>query len=170
MKPQTPFATLLGMVSRQGGHMFTVFQRLKKVLASKGGRRHVIKTWRWSFGQAWRAVTGVEISEVLDELRLVSSKLPQREFDFHSNISPQEFLDVARKHSAGKQSGHEEAYHFLDLDKSKVGAVLEIGIGSNDPKMPSSMGRNGVPGASLLLWREIFPNAHVIGADSDKKP
>jgi SAM-dependent methyltransferase len=149
--------------------MFTVFQRLRKVLASKGGRRHLINTWRWSFGQAWRAATGVQISEVLDELRLVSLKLPEREFGFQSTINPQEFLDLARKHRAGKQSGHEEVYGCLDFDRSKIGAVLEIGIGSNDPKMPSSMGRNGVPGASLLLWRELFPNAQVIGADFDKK-
>ena len=149
--------------------MFTLFQRLKKVLASKGGRRHLRNTWRWSLGQAWRAATGVQISEVLDELGLITNNLPEREFRSRSTIDREEFLCVARKYQAGKQSGHEEVYGFLDLDRSKVGAVLEIGIGSNDPKMPSSMGQNGVPGASLLLWRELFPNAQVLGADFDKK-
>ena len=152
-----------------GRKMFTLRQRLKNVLASKGGRRHLIHTWRWSLGQALRSASGVQISEVLDELRLVSNELPQREFRSQSGFDPKQFLDIAGKHGAGKRSGHHNVYGLLDLESSQVRAVLEIGIGSNDPKMPSSMGRNGTPGASLFLWRELFPNAQIIGADFDKK-
>jgi SAM-dependent methyltransferase len=46
--------------------------------------------------------------------------------------------------------------------------VFELGLGSNNPKIPSNMGTNGIPGASLRGWREIFPCAQVFGADIDR--
>lgn len=48
-----------------------------------------------------------------------------------------------------------------------VRTVVECGIGTNDPNAPSSMGATGVPGASLRVWRDYFPNAQVIGLDVD---
>ncbi len=47
--------------------------------------------------------------------------------------------------------------------------VFELGLGSNNPQMPSNMGVNGIPGASLRGWREIFPCAQVFGADIDRE-
>jgi len=47
--------------------------------------------------------------------------------------------------------------------------VLEIGIGTNNLDVPSSMGVTGVPGASLRAWRDFFLNGEVIGADVDKR-
>jgi SAM-dependent methyltransferase len=49
-----------------------------------------------------------------------------------------------------------------------VKSVLEIGIGTNNPTIPSSMGPNGSPGASLRVWRDYFPLAEVVGIDIDK--
>lgn len=46
--------------------------------------------------------------------------------------------------------------------------VFELGIGTNNPNLASSMGVNGVPGASLRGWAEWLPNAQVFGADIDK--
>lgn len=51
--------------------------------------------------------------------------------------------------------------------REHVRAVFECGIGTNDPDRPSSMGATGVPGASLRMWREYFPNAEIYGADVD---
>ena len=36
--------------------------------------------------------------------------------------------------------------------------VVEIGIGSNNPKVPSNMGVFGTPGASLRALRDFLPN------------
>src|SRR5438045_9302449 len=47
--------------------------------------------------------------------------------------------------------------------------VLELGLGSNRPDMPSNMGVFGAPGASLRGWRELFPHARVYGADVDRR-
>lgn len=46
--------------------------------------------------------------------------------------------------------------------------VFECGLGTNNPDLPSSMGVNGKPGASLRVWRDYFPNATIYGADIDK--
>lgn len=46
--------------------------------------------------------------------------------------------------------------------------ILEIGIGSNNPKIPSNMGKSGIPGASLRAWASLFKNAIIIGADIDE--
>ena len=35
--------------------------------------------------------------------------------------------------------------------------------------VPSNMGADGKPGASLRVWREYFPNAQIYGADIDKR-
>jgi len=45
--------------------------------------------------------------------------------------------------------------------------IFELGIGTNNTSIPSNMGRNGKPGASLRGWKEFFPNSLVYGADID---
>jgi len=46
--------------------------------------------------------------------------------------------------------------------------VFELGLGTNNVKLPSNMGPQGRPGASLYGWSEFFPHASVFGADIDK--
>jgi hypothetical protein len=51
--------------------------------------------------------------------------------------------------------------------RPSVKLVFECGIGSTNPSMPYHMGEGGKPGASLRVWRDYFPNAHIVGADLD---
>jgi predicted O-methyltransferase YrrM/tetratricopeptide (TPR) repeat protein len=61
-------------------------------------------------------------------------------------------------------------YHSLLKDRrSKVGRVFELGLGTTDVSIPSNMGPNGKPGASLRGWAEYFPQARIFGADIDKR-
>jgi hypothetical protein len=46
--------------------------------------------------------------------------------------------------------------------------IFEVGLGTNNVNVPSNMGIHGKPGASLMAWREYFPNSLVFGADIDK--
>lgn len=47
-------------------------------------------------------------------------------------------------------------------------SFFELGLGTNKPGAPSSMGANGKPGASLRGWREYFSRAEIVGADIDR--
>lgn len=47
--------------------------------------------------------------------------------------------------------------------------VFECGLGTNNPEIPSSMGVDGQPGASLRVWKDYFPNALVWGGDIDRE-
>lgn len=53
--------------------------------------------------------------------------------------------------------------------RNTIASVLECGMGTNNPGLPSSMGVDGKPGASLRVWRDYFPNAEIIGIDIDSK-
>ncbi len=46
--------------------------------------------------------------------------------------------------------------------------VFELGLGTNNVNIPSNMGTQGKPGASLFGWREFFTNSEIFGADIDK--
>ena len=46
--------------------------------------------------------------------------------------------------------------------------IFELGLGTNNVNLPSNMGPNGRPGASLYGWNEFFPNSYIFGADIDK--
>jgi hypothetical protein len=45
---------------------------------------------------------------------------------------------------------------------------FELGLGTNNPELISTMGITGCPGASLRAWRELFPHALIYGADIDR--
>jgi hypothetical protein len=51
--------------------------------------------------------------------------------------------------------------------RNEIKRVLECGIGTGNLEIPSNMGRNARPGASLRVWRDYFPNALIYGADVD---
>ena len=60
-------------------------------------------------------------------------------------------------------------YMLKDLggfDKSL--RYLEIGMGTNNPKLVSTMGEHGRPGASLRAFAQMLPNAEIFGADVDR--
>jgi len=56
---------------------------------------------------------------------------------------------------------------FKDLQDSPL-RIFELGLGTNNENIPSNMGRNGRPGASLYGWAEFFKNATIYGADIDR--
>ena len=47
--------------------------------------------------------------------------------------------------------------------------ILEIGLGTNDSKVVSSMGLSGKPGASIKGFKDTFTTSKIYGADVDKK-
>lgn len=62
-------------------------------------------------------------------------------------------------------------YHLLYgalLASTDASALLEIGLGTNNVSVVSSMGSQGKPGASLRAFRDYLPGAHIYGADVDR--
>jgi hypothetical protein len=45
--------------------------------------------------------------------------------------------------------------------------LFELGIGTNNVRLKSNMGKTGRPGASLYGWREYLPRARIAAADID---
>jgi len=58
-------------------------------------------------------------------------------------------------------------YSIFKLLCNKNLRIFELGLGSNNVNVPSNMGVNGIPGASLYGWQEFFPNSNIFGADID---
>jgi hypothetical protein len=71
--------------------------------------------------------------------------------------------------SRGNWHNYTAVYH--DLFKDKVDTplnVFELGLGTNNTSIPSNMGANGVPGASIRGWKEYFGRSQIFGADIDR--
>lgn len=53
--------------------------------------------------------------------------------------------------------------------KEKPLRIFELGLGTNNIDVPSNMGVDGRPGASLYGWSEFFINSDIFGADIDTR-
>ena len=64
-------------------------------------------------------------------------------------------------------------YHLLYAsilkNNLKIKKICEIGLGTNNIKYVSNMGKYGKPGASLRAFKEYLPNSLIYGLDIDKK-
>lgn len=84
-----------------------------------------------------------------------------------------ELCTIMQRYGSDKGLGHHN-YTTLytpmlkHLKKQADVNVFELGIGTNNPDLPSSMGVGGMPGASLRGWAQWLPYASVVGADIDK--
>ena len=78
----------------------------------------------------------------------------------------------------GSDKGHSDAwyswhnytmvyYQLFESIRSQPLRIFELGLGTNNVKIPSSMHTSYTPGSSLRGWAEYFPNAFVYGADID---
>lgn len=57
---------------------------------------------------------------------------------------------------------------LFDHCKNNFQNVFELGIGTNNPNLESSMGEKYKPGSSLRALKEYFANANIFAADIDK--
>jgi hypothetical protein len=82
-----------------------------------------------------------------------------------------EFASVFTANGSDKSTTHTyETFYakiICNLD-FQVNNLFEIGIGSNNTKVPSNMGSKGVPGASIRSWSKLLPLAQIVAADIDK--
>lgn len=87
-----------------------------------------------------------------------------------SSEHDKELGGVLTRHRSDKEF---HRYHLLyahilqRLGREEELNVLEVGLGTNNPSLVSSMGSEGRPGASLYAWSEYLPRANIYGADID---
>tara|TARA_Y100001958_G_C21148285_1_gene485103 strand:+ start:155 stop:853 length:699 start_codon:yes stop_codon:yes gene_type:complete len=92
-----------------------------------------------------------------------------------SNLKSENFLtNLMNKYGSDKgglNNHHNYSFYYTEifcLKRKQIKNFLEIGLGTNNVNVPSNMGAEGKPLASLKAWREYFPNAKIFGADIDK--
>ena len=69
-----------------------------------------------------------------------------------------------------KDHNFSDYYSTIFFDKKEsFKNILEVGLGTNNINVPSNMGLEGKPLASLRAWRDYFLNANIYGADIDRK-
>lgn len=61
------------------------------------------------------------------------------------------------------------AYDRVIGNPEEISKVLEIGLGTNNVDIVSTMGNSGKPGASLRAFRDYCSSASVMGADFDER-
>jgi Methyltransferase domain len=94
-----------------------------------------------------------------------------------ANRKDTELCNIMNNNLSDKGNGHhnytklyEHLFGHYRFDKLKI---LEIGIGSVNPSIPSNMtggelGKIYKPGASIRGWLEYFPNSEIYCCDIDK--
>ena len=85
---------------------------------------------------------------------------------FSSNLG--EILKENRSDKSTTHNYHHIYSYILNEITTEKLNILEIGLGTNDPTLVSSMGSGGRPGASLYAFKQYLPNANIYGADIDK--
>lgn len=60
-------------------------------------------------------------------------------------------------------------YGTVLKNRDEITAVFEVGLGTNNTDIVSTMGKYGKPGASLRAFRDFLPKAKIFGADIDKR-
>ena len=79
--------------------------------------------------------------------------------------------EIMAEEKSDKSTGHNYTtvynYLFKDLQDKNINLV-EIGLGTNNPNVPSNMSVNGTPKASVRGWSRYFKNSVIYGCDVDK--
>lgn len=114
----------------------------------------------WKFRNEWH-------KDIKDRLNLLMKMLCKPE-DLLSVLCDIYGSDKGSMMYTGRHNYTLEYYKLFSEIRDNVKSVFECGIGTNNPKLPSSMGLFGRPGASLRVWRDYFPKAVIIGGDIDK--
>src|SRR3990167_6451910 len=72
------------------------------------------------------------------------------------------------KYGSDKATTHDYHHVYANILKTPS-TLLEIGLGTNDVRIPSNMGADGRPGASVRAFRDFLPESQIYGADIDEE-
>jgi cephalosporin hydroxylase len=91
--------------------------------------------------------------------------------DTNKRFAAAKLKELYNQYGSDKARYHD--YHLLYgsllSEPTSVTALLEIGLGTTNPRVISNMGKRGRPGGSLRAFRDFLPKAQVYGADIDRQ-
>ena len=137
----------------------------------------------WSAGSA-QNLAELTIQAAKQTFPLILELLSRADRTVPEPIPVEAFADTDTKRAAavdlkrlfdryGSDKATAHNYHLLYgailADPDSVVALLEIGVGTNNPDVVSNMGLQGKPGASLRAFRDFLPKANIYGADIDRR-
>lgn len=137
-----------------------------------------IRNQNKSLNELGKEITLIGIKNLLPSINqffdLINLELPKAEqYDESKKTKISENLkELFNRHGTDKSVMHD--YHlvygeiFSKLNVLGNLNILEIGIGSQNPTVPSRMSSNFTVGSSIRAFKEYFPNAQIFGADIDK--
>lgn len=120
----------------------------------------------------WVKGASLFIPQINELLEHTHYKFDIIDINIFQNDNVMSLGNILQNNNSDKSTTHD--YHvFYSFIFNKLGVnstlnILEIGMGTNNPTIVSSMGVNGRPGASLYAFREYLPNSNIYGADIDK--
>ena len=80
--------------------------------------------------------------------------------------------ELFKKYGSDKSTTHNYfifySYILNNLGIKNKLNILEIGLGTNNPNLVSTMGSSGMPGATLRAFKDYLSNSNLYGADIDK--
>lgn len=82
-----------------------------------------------------------------------------------------DLCEIMKNNGSDKSTRHNYTVLYSKLFenlKNNTINLFELGIGSNNTKIPSNMGSNATIGASLYGWCEYFTHADIFAADIDE--
>lgn len=140
---------------------------LRKNFSSTGAKDHP-KFW----------INGAEnfIPNMLECINLTDYSPIVKRFDDFDNEHMDSLKELFIKYGSDKFMHPYYKYYSSILSNKNAINILEIGLGTKDPTIPSTMyfykqDRNfeSTPGSSLRAFRDFTPGSNVYGADIDEK-
>lgn len=132
----------------------------------------------WGYYPIRSKLTILSVNQVIPALKVFVRARPQ-DIVFSEDITAlyrssllqcEPLGKLFNKYGSDKASRHDYymLYGALFPGAHSVEKVFEIGLGTNNTKIVSTMGENGKPGASLRAFRDNYTKALIYGADYDR--
>jgi hypothetical protein len=85
--------------------------------------------------------------------------------------SDERLSELFKTYGSDKSTVHNyyKIYSFLLQELGEHKKIFEIGLGTNNTDVVSTMGKDGKPGASLRAFRDATSKAQIFGADFDTR-
>jgi len=121
----------------------------------------------------WIKSASLFINQTISLIKKIDPKYNIRIYDISSfnNENADKLGNILKRNRSDKSTLHNYHYFYsyiFSRQDEDISNILEIGLGTNNPDIVSTMGINGRPGASLYSWKEFLSNTNIYGADIDK--